>query len=220
MMTIWQFGGWHANHCFYTYNSASYPSLLRIYLSFSGSNWTTLEYARSQRPLPQHRITNFLARHWRSDSSPDWQHHNGPADFHSSDPVRRELSPTSIKHIRVSLHQRRLTRIAQRRSSLKWQGKLAALPYADHSVSHSVITNYSISEDISILSSNKMQPINMVPVNTKPILHIPPKSTGEWNSCTRSEWMSLVQRVVCGRAWPIGWPCCKRSRKNKSRTWL
>ena len=53
------------------------------------------------------------------------------------------------KHARASLLQHRQQN-TQRWSSLKMQGKLAALPYADHSVSHSVMTNHSISEDVLI----------------------------------------------------------------------
>ena len=54
------------------------------------------------------------------------------------------------KHARASLLQRRISQNAQRWSSLKLQGELAALPYTDHSVSHSIITHYSTPEDILI----------------------------------------------------------------------
>ncbi len=56
----------------------------------------------------------------------------------------------STNNVRVSLLHLRKTQSAQHWMGLKLQGKLALLQSADHSVSHSVLTNFSISEDIQI----------------------------------------------------------------------
>ncbi len=56
----------------------------------------------------------------------------------------------SINNVRVSLLHLRKTQSAQHWTGLKLQGKLALLQSADHSVSHSVLMNCSISEDILI----------------------------------------------------------------------
>ena len=55
-----------------------------------------------------------------------------------------------IKHARASILLLRQTQNGQHWTGLRLQGKLSLLQFADHSVSHSVLTNPSISVDILI----------------------------------------------------------------------
>ncbi len=66
------------------------------------------------------------------------------AVLHTED-IPRQLSTNNV---RVSLLHLRKNQSAQHWTGLKLQGKLALLQSADHSVSHSVLMNCSISEDI------------------------------------------------------------------------
>ena len=77
-----------------------------------------------------------------------------------------------IKHTRASLLQRRLTRNAGAGQASNCEGS-AALPYADHSVSHSVITTHSISDDILIFVVEAR--LQCLPTKYKPAIWYPSK---------------------------------------------
>ncbi len=124
------------------------------------------------------------------------------AVLHTED-IPRQLSTNNV---RVSLLHLRKTQSAPHWTGLKLQGKLALLQSADHSVSHSVLMNCSISEDIltfmikatATVSSNYVQSVNMVPVKIQLLLSVYMKSTtGQWNSCSHLKRMLLLQRTVC-----------------------